>query len=108
MIKDISEWSITTTADNAAATVQRVAEAGRVHCIVSISGSFNNPAANGKLMTLKDGTTVIGNYHVHNQRDIIFDKPVRLSPNSLAELSLAASGTGGQIGAVTMTGFTIG
>jgi len=107
MIKDISEWSITITADNAAATVQRAAEIGRVHCVVSISGSFSAAVA-GKLMTLKDGTTVIGNYHVHNQRDIVFDKPVRLSPNSLAELSLAASATGGTLGAVTMTGFTIG
>lgn len=106
MIKDVAEWSITTTADNAAATVQRAAEAGRVHCVVSISGSFS--VANIKLMTLKDGTTTIGNYHVHNQRDIVFDKPVRLSPNSLAELSLAASGTATQIGAVTMTGFTVG
>ena len=106
MIKDVAEWSITTTADNAAATVTRAAEVGRVHCIVSISGSFS--VANIKLMTLKDGTTVIGNFHVHNQRDIVFDKPVRLSPNSLAELSLAASGTATQIGAVAMAGFTVG
>src|SRR5262245_13395248 len=107
MIKDISEWSITVTADNAAATVTRAAEAGRVHCITSISGSFSVANA-GKLMTLKDGTTVIGNYHVMSVRDVPLEFPIRLSPNTLAELSLAASGTAGQIGAVTMTGFTIG
>jgi hypothetical protein len=104
-ISPFSEWSITVTADNAAATVQRAAAPGQAHYIASISGSFS--AANaGKLMTLKDGTTVIGNYHVHNQRDLVFATPIRLSSNALAELSLAASGTGGQIGAVTMTGYT--
>jgi hypothetical protein len=108
MIKDISEWSITVTADNAAATVQRAAEVGRVHCITSISGSFSTSQAVAKLMTLKDGTTVIGNYHVHTVLPFPFQFPIRLSPNTLAELSLPASGTAGQIGAVTMTGFTVG
>src|SRR5262245_40865137 len=102
LLKEFSEWSLTTTADNAAATVQRPAEAGRTHYITGISGSFS--VANVKLMTLKDGATVIGNYHVNNQRDVIFEKPLRLSPGNLAELSLAASGTATQIGAVTMTG----
>jgi len=107
LIRDFAEWSITTTADNAAATVTRAAEAGKQHCILSISGSFSAAVA-GKLMTLKDGATIIGNFHVHNQRDIVFERPLKLSVNSLAELSLAASGTATQIGAVTMTGFTIG
>lgn len=106
LLKEFSEWSITTTADNAAATVTRPAEPGRTHYITSISGSFSAAVA-GKLMTLKDGTTVIGNYFVHNQRDVSLMEPIRLSPNSLAELSLAASGTATQLGAVTMTGFTL-
>lgn len=106
-IKEFSEWSITATADNLPATVQKAAEPGRVHYITSISGSFNNPAANGKLMTLKDGANIIGNYHVHGQTSPPLMEPIRLSPNSQAELSLAASGTLGQIGAVTMTGFTL-
>jgi hypothetical protein len=106
-IQEFSDWSITVTADNAAATVTRAAEAGRQHVITSIAGSFSVANA-GKLMTLKDGATVIGNYHVMTVRDKEFDKPVKLSPNSAAELSLAASGTAGQIGAVTMTGYTIG
>lgn len=105
--KDYSEWSITVTADNAAATVQRAAEVGRCHFVTGLSGSFSVANA-GKLMTLKDGTTVIGNYHVMSVRDVVFDFPIRLSPNTLAELSLAASGTGGQVGAVTMTGYTVG
>lgn len=105
--EDIAEWCITATADNAAATVQKAAEAGKVHIVTSVSGSFSASQTAAKLMQLKDGTTVIGNFHVFTVRDpVIF--PVKLSPNTLAELSLAASGTAGQIGAVTMTGYTIG
>ncbi|MBT9177519.1 MAG: hypothetical protein DDT20_01853 [Firmicutes bacterium] len=52
------------------------------------------------------GATTIGNFHVHNQRDIVFAKPLRLTMGSAAELRLAASGTAGVIGAVTMSGYT--
>lgn len=98
-------WSITVTADNAAATVTRAAVTGQSHYVTGISGGFS--AANaGKLMTLKDGAAVIGNFHVHNQRDVPITEPIKLTQGSLAELSLAASGTLGQIGAVTLTGFT--
>lgn len=107
LIVDFAQWSITVTADNAAATVQRAAEAGKQHCIVSISGSFSTAQAAAKLMTLKDGATTIGNFHVFNNRDVVFTKPIRLTAGNLAELSLPASGTGGQIGAVTLTGITI-
>lgn len=100
-----STWSVTTTADNAVATVTKAAESGKSHYITSISSSFS--VAKIKLATLKDGATVIGNYHVHNQRDIVFAKPVKLTAGNAAELSLAASGTAAEIGAVTMTGYTI-
>lgn len=102
-----SVWSITVTADNAAATVQRAAVNGLTHYITSISGSFSAAQTAAKLMTLKDGTTVIGNFHVFNNRDLTFDDPIKLTQGNLAELSLAASGTGTQIGAVTLSGFTI-
>lgn len=100
-----STWSITATADNAAATVTRAGEAGKSHFITSISGSFS--AAAIKLLTLKDGAAIIGNFHVHNQREIVFAKPIKITAGAAAELSLAASGTAAVIGAVTMTGYTI-
>lgn len=100
-----ARWTVTATADNSAATATKAAESGKAHYICSISGSFS--AAVIKLMTLKDGTTVIGNFHVHNQRDVTFDRPVRITTGAAAELSLAASGAGGTIGAVTITGFTL-
>lgn len=102
-----AEWSATATADNAAATVTRAAEAaGRVHYVTGISGSFS--ASGEKLMTLKSGTVVRGNYHVHNQRDVLFDPPLKMGTGEAVELSLAASGTAGTVGAVTLTGFTLG
>lgn len=97
-----SEWSITATADNLPATATKAGEAGKSHFVTSISGSFS--VANIKLMTLKDGAGVIGNYHVNNQRDLVFANPLKLTAGNAAELSLAASGTATQIGAVTMSG----
>ncbi len=38
--------------------------------------------------------------------DIAFEKPLMLTVGAAAELSLAASGAAGNIGAVTMTGYT--
>lgn len=101
-----AEWSITVTADNAAATVTRAAEAAKSHYITSIHGSFSASQAAAKLMTLKHGTTVIGNFHVHTVRDVVFAIPLQLPIGALAELSVAASGTPAQIGAVTMAGYT--
>lgn len=100
----VTEWILTTSANNSAAIVAKFAVSGKNHFITGISGSFS--VAKIKLMTLKDGATVIGNFYVHNQRDIIFDKPIKISTGAAVELSLDASGTAGEIGAVVMTGYT--
>lgn len=101
-----SGWSITATADNLAATVTRAAEAGKSHYITGLAGSFSAAVA-GRLLTLADGGTTIGNFYVHNQLALSFEKPIKLTANSAAALSLAASGTVGQIGAVTLMGYTL-
>lgn len=102
----VSSWTATAvSADNAAVSVTKAAESGKSHYITNISGSYN--VAKIKLMTLKDDTTVISNFHVHNQRDIAFAKPVKITAGKAAELSLQAGGTAGDIGAVVMTGYTI-
>lgn len=101
----LTEWAVTTTADNAVATVTKAGESGKNHYVTSIHGSFS--AALIKLMTLKNGATVLGNYHVHNQRDVVFAKPVKITSGNAAEISLVASGTAGTIGAVVMKGYTI-
>lgn len=99
-----SEWSETTTADNAAATVTRAAEAGSSHYITGFTGSFS--AAAIKLLTLKDGAAVKMNYHIHNSGGGMFARPMKITAGAAAELSLAASGTAGNIGAVTLFGYT--
>ncbi|MHA1754690.1 MAG: hypothetical protein ACTSYR_04150 [Candidatus Odinarchaeia archaeon] len=101
----VSTWSVTATADNDVATATKTAEEGKSHYITSISGSFS--AAAIQLMELKDDTDTIGNYHVHNQRDIVFAKPVKITAGNAVSLTLAASGSGGVIGAVTLVGFTL-
>lgn len=105
VMQRIASLSSTTTADNAAATVTiaDTAAGGQSHYVTSISASFSAAIA-GKLMTLKDGATVVGNYHVHNQRDIVFASPIEI--RGAAEVSLAASGAGGTIGAVTVSYYT--
>ena len=103
---DVAKWSETVTADNAAATVTQAADSRLEHYVTSIHASFS--VANVQLLTLKDGSTIVGNWHVNDQRDIVFAKPLRITHGAAVELSLAASGTPGQIGAVTMTGLSIG
>lgn len=98
-------WSVTATADNLAATATKAAETGKSHYVTSISGAFS--AAAIKLMTLKDGTTIVGNHYVHNEFGLTFPAPIKLTSGNLAGLSLAASGTVGVIGAVNLNGFTL-
>lgn len=103
----VSEWTETVAGiDNATATAMHPAPASnQCHYVTSISASFSAAVA-GKLLTLKDGNTVIGNYYVHNQRDIPLPKPLRMTNGNAVSLVLAASGVGGQLGAVTLKGFT--
>lgn len=105
---EVSKWTETVTADNGAATVTHAAEAGKAHYITSLHLSFSTAQTAAKLATLKDGTTVIGNFHCFSVRDVVFAKPIRITQGALAELSLPASGTGTQVGAATLCGFTLG
>jgi hypothetical protein len=104
VLENASTWSLTATATAAAATVTRPAEAGRSHYVTSISGGFG--AAQIALLTLSDGATVIGNFHVHNQRTATFDKPLKITGGNAAGASLGA-GAAGVVGAVTLTGYTV-
>ena len=104
---DVPSWCVTTNADNATATATRAAPAGGIrHYITSISGSFTVAQTTAKTLILKDGTTEIARWYVFNSQPVIFASPIRLSAATAANLELAASGTGGQVGAATMSGFT--
>ena len=100
-----ASWTVTATADNAAATSTKTGVAGRSFYVTGVAGSFAGAAA-GKLMTLKDGSTVIGNWYVTNQFSEAFENPIKITKGADAVLSLAASGTGGMNGATTLVGYT--
>lgn len=97
--------SSTATADNAAATVTVADQTNASHFITGISASFSTAQTAGKLMTITDAGTTVGNYHVFDNRDIIFSSPLEIK--GAAVVSLPASGTAGQIGAVTVHYYTL-
>lgn len=96
--------SSTATADNAAATVTIADQANGLICITGISASFSTAQTAGKLMTVTDAGATVGNYHVFDTRDITFASPLEV--RGAAVVSLPASGTAGQVGAVTVHFFT--
>lgn len=97
--------SSTATADNAAATVTIADVSGQSHYITGISASFSVSQTTAKLMTITDAGSTVGNYHVFGDRDIIFSSPLEI--RGAAVVSLPASGTAGQIGAVTVNYYTL-
>jgi hypothetical protein len=97
-------WTATDTQDNATATATRAGVGGQKHYVTGLHASFS--AAAIKTLTLKDGSTVLQTFHVHNQRDIALPHAVEITAGSAASAVLAASGTGGVLGAVNLSGYT--
>lgn len=102
----VATWSLEASADNAAATVTRPGEALKRHYITSILASFSAATA-GKELTLLDGAAVILRVYVHNALVLVLPKPIRITAGNAAQLTLAASGTAGTLGAVTLVGYTV-
>lgn len=103
-----SDWKLTTTATAATATVTQAAPpSGQVNYVTGISASVGAAVqALGLLVTLRDGATIIGNFHVNDQGPTMareYASPVRC--HGAVELQLAAGGAG-VVGAVTLDGFT--
>src|SRR5262245_22501743 len=105
-----SDWCVTTNADNATATATRAAPTGGIcNYVTMIAGSFSAAPGTPKTLILKNGTTEIGRWYISTGgvgQSVVFNSPIRLSPGTAANLDLAASGTGGTIGAATMSGYT--
>lgn len=99
-----SDWTATDSKDNADATATKAANANARHCITAVTASFS--AAATKLLQIKDGTTVILERYVYSAADLTFNAPIRASYNSAVSAVLTASGTGGVIGKVGLTGYT--
>lgn len=94
--------STTISADNAAATITLAAPgAGVAHYVWGIIAGFVGGAAT-KLLTVKDGATVKENIPVVNSMSSERTKPLKITDATALEVSLAASGTAGVIGYVTV------
>jgi len=94
--------STTISADNAAATITLAAPAaGVAHYVWGIIAGFVGGAAT-KLLTVKDGATVKENIPVVNGMSSERTKPLKITDATALEVSLAASGTAGIIGYVTV------
>lgn len=98
-------WIAKDKQTNALATATKAAQIGKSHYITAVSGSYSAAAA-GKLLQVKDGATVIAEFHVHNSFSHTFPKPIWITAGAACSAELAASGTAGVDGAVTLSGIT--
>jgi len=105
--RQISSFVTKDADDNATSTATRAAPDGGLSTYVtSVSGGYSAAAA-GKTLILKEGSTEIARWYVHNSFSLSFPSPIKLQPGKVANLELEASGTGGVTGAVTLTGYTV-
>lgn len=100
-------WLARGEADNALATATKAAEVGLQHIVYGVTAGFSGAAA-GKLLTIKDGTTVIFQAYVTNQLAIHFPRGLAITPGAACSAELAASGTGAMLGEVDLHGITVG
>lgn len=99
-----SRWTEKASADNALATATHAAATGVRHYVTAVTAGFS--AAATKTLQIKDGATVIYEIDVVNQQHFVFPSPLEMSENSAAVAELAASGGAGNVGKVSMAGFT--
>lgn len=94
--------STTISADNAAATITLAAPAaGVAHYVYGVVAGFVGGTAT-KLLTIKDDITIKENVPVVNSLYYERIKPLKITDAKALEVSLAASGTAGIIGYVTV------
>ncbi len=100
-----ADWSITASGNNAAATTTKAAEPGRSHYVTYVGGSYSAAVTGGEML-LRDGSTTIGDYFVHDQRGIPLTFPLKITEGNSVSLTLAAGGLGVR-GVCTLQGFTL-
>jgi hypothetical protein len=98
-------WVVTASADNAAATATRAAEAGKTHHITAVFASFSGAAT--QLLQIKDGAAVIAEQYVYSSAVITLPKPIEVTEGNAVSAVLAASGGLGVLGKVNLSGFTM-
>lgn len=102
-----SDWIETANADNSAATATRAApNEGLQHYVTSVSGGYDTTNS-GNTLILSQGSTEIGRWNVYDVFALDFSSPIQIDPGTAVSLELAASGSAGEIGTVTLTGYTV-
>lgn len=102
-----AEWSVTDSDDNGESVASKTGITGQRHVITHVSASYGTAAT--KLLQIKSGTTVILSRVVYSAADLSFPNGLRaLANGDLVSATLAASGTGGVTGYVSIHGYTIG
>jgi len=96
-------WVATDSKDNALATASKAAATDKTHVLTGVFASFS--AAITKLLQIKDGSTVIAEHYIVNAEFIPLN--IKGTAGNAVSAELAASGTGGTIGKVNITGFTV-
>lgn len=99
-------WSVTASADNGMATAAKAAAAGKKHIVFGVSADYS-AAVVGKLLQIKDGTNVIWQTYVHNSFQATFPRGLAATTGNAVSAELAASGTGGTVGVVSLHGVTV-
>lgn len=99
----VSEWVENATADDAVATASRAAESGKTHYITAIIASYS--ATSEGQVNVKDGGSSI--FTVDCYDDLIIPlKPLRITPGNAVSAELDASGGAGNVGTITLIGYT--
>lgn len=107
VIRNKSSWVEQDTKDNATATASKAApSSGLRHFITGVGGGYDAAVA-GNTLILKDGSTEVARWLVHNSFSEDFNSPIELSPATAANLELEASGSGGTNGSVVLKGYTL-
>ena len=102
-----SDWISSVTADNANATATKAAPGvGISHYVTSVSGGYTSTKS-GLALILYSGAVELARWYVYDSKEITFDSPIKIPPNTVANLLVVASGTGGVSGTAVMTGYSI-
>lgn len=101
-----ADWTARDGDDNAESNAVKAAITGQRHVVTSVTASYATTPAAPKLLEVKDGTTVIWAAYVTAVAHFPFPKGLRISSGAAATATLAASGTGGVVSTVTLTGYT--
>ncbi len=103
-------WTVSAEADNATATATRSATTGQAanqkHYVSAVSASFSSTVSGVMTLTIKSGSTTMWKRHFTQEYDLDFRRPLICDPGTALNVELTASGTGGTVGVVNVSGYT--